>query len=108
MEHVTVIRKTQGAVDVYGEPTITETQIPLNAYVSQRLTGNGTTYGPDATIVNDGLTLYVPPATEIQVDDEFIVRGDRFQLEGTAFDWGSGITTWNPGGVLNLSRIEHG
>jgi hypothetical protein len=107
VEQVTVIRKTLGSVDQYGEPTVTETEVTLNAYVSQRLTGNGTIYNPDANILSDGLTLYVPTNTEVRANDEFVVRGLRYQLEGDAFDWKNGITSWTPGGVINLSRLEH-
>jgi hypothetical protein len=107
MEDITQIRVSSTSVDSYGQPVYVETPISLKAIVSARLSGATTNFDPDAITVIEGLTLYLPPATDIRDDDKFIVRGKRYEIDGDSFDWRSGLGSWNPGTVVNLQREKN-
>jgi hypothetical protein len=102
MEDITQIRVSSTSVDEYGQPVYDEEEIPLKAIVSAR-TGT-TNFDPDAITIIDGLTLYLPPGTVIEDNDKFVVRGRRYEINGEAFDWRSGLGSWNPGVVVNLQK----
>jgi hypothetical protein len=100
MESITRTRRSSNATDAYGQPVWTDTVTELQAIVSPRI--QGTNYGPDEIIVTDGLTLYLPPATEVLDSDRFTVRGKTYVVDGQAFDWQSGLSSWRPGTVVNV------
>ncbi len=106
MEAVTQIRHTSGTNDAYGVPTRTSIEIALTAAVAPRT--SQTTVGPTETTIIDGLTLYLPPATEVQSDDYFVVRGTTFKVDGEAFEWISGLGSWAPGVVVDLRKMKNG
>jgi hypothetical protein len=105
MEDITQIRVSSTSVDKYGQPVPVETQIPIKGIVSARV--SGTNYDPDQIVLAQGITLYLPPATVVLDDDKFIVRGKRYEVDGEAFDWRSGLGSWNPGVVVNLQREKN-
>jgi hypothetical protein len=102
MEDITQIRVSSTSVDSYGQPVYVETPVTIKAIVSAR-TGT-TNFDPDAITIIDGLTLYLPSGTVVGDDDKFIVRGKRYEIDGEAFDWRSGLGSWNPGVVVNLQK----
>ena len=106
METITQIRHTSGAVDAYGVPTTTSTQIPLRASVSPRT--SQTTVGASESTIIDGLTLYLPSGTVVESDDLFTVRGVTYSVDGEAFSWVSGISSWSPGVVVDLRKMSNG
>jgi len=106
MESITQIRQSSNGTDAYGEPIITTTEIALNAIVAAR-TGSKTVGAAEITVTS-GLTLYLPPATSIQVDDVFVVRGERYVVDGEPFDWRNGLGNWTPGTVIDLQREING
>jgi hypothetical protein len=106
MESITQIRQSSSGTDAYGEPIIVTTEIPLTGIVAAR-TGSKTVGAAEITVTS-GLTLYLPPATEIKVDDVFVVRGERYVVDGEPFDWRNGLGNWTPGTVIDLQREING
>jgi hypothetical protein len=66
------------------------------------------TVGAAEITVTSGLTVYLPPSTDVQNNDIFVVRGIRYVLDGEPFDWRNGIGNWNPGTVIDLQREVNG
>lgn len=106
MESITQIRQNSSGTDAYGEPIIVTTNIELEGIVAAR-TGSKTVGAAEITVTS-GLTLYLPPGTEIQNDDVFIVRGIRYVVDGEPFDWRNGLGSWTPGTVIDLQREVNG
>jgi len=106
MELITQIRQSSNGTDVYGEPIIVTTEITLAAMVGAR-TGSKTIGAGEVTVIS-GLDVFLPPGTNVQNDDVFVVRGERFVLDGEAFDWRNGLGNWNPGTVISLQREVNG
>ena len=100
MESVTRIQRNSSGTDAYGQPVYVDTETEILAMVSARV--QGTNYSPDEIVVADGLTLYLPAGTEVEDSDRFRVRGKVYAVDGQAFDWVSGLSSWNPGVVVNL------
>ena len=106
MESITQIRQSSAGTDSYGEPIVVTTEILLTGVVAAR-TGSKTV-GAAEILVTSGLTLYLAPNTEIQIKDVFVVRGDRYVLDGEPFDWRNGLGHWTPGTVIDLQREING
>ena len=51
-----------------------------------------------------GLTLYMPPTTDLLHTDQVEVDGVLYDVEGVPGDWNSPLTGWHPGKVVNLTR----
>lgn len=106
MESITLTRFSSTSVDEYGLPVTTSTDTTLLGAVAPR--SATTTVGASETVINEGITLYLDPGVDIQNDDRFTVRGKIYIVDGEAFDWKSGLGSWNPGTVVNLKRAENG
>ncbi len=103
-ETVTIVRRTLGSVDDYGNPTATTS----NVTVTGCLVGWGMTNEPalaDADPVATQVTLYMPAGTTVQDGDEFIVRGDTFVKDGMAQAWSSMLNV-SKGVVVMLRRRD--
>lgn len=103
-ESVVIVRRTLGAVDEYGNPTATVSQIT----VENCLVGWGSSSEPalaDADPVTTQMTLYMPSETEVLDGDEFIVRGDYFVKNGMAQQWASMLNV-SKGVVVGLRRRD--
>jgi hypothetical protein len=70
-------------------------------------TGSRTIGAGEVTVIS-GLDVFLPPGTSVQNDDVFIVRGERYVLDGEAFDWRNGFGSWRPGTVVSLQREVNG
>ena len=106
MESITQIRQSSSGTDAYGEPIIVTTEIELAGIVAAR-TGSKTVGAAEITVTS-GLTVYLPPATDVKVDDIFVIRGERYVLDGEPFDWRNGLGNWTPGTVIDLQREING
>lgn len=106
MESIIQTRHTSGVRGTYNLPAQTTTTITLRGSVAPRTASK--TVGASETTVVEGLTLYLPPATDIQNDDLFTVRGVTYEVDGEAFDWRSGLGSWNPGTVVDLRKMSNG
>lgn len=106
METITRIRLASTGTDAYGQPVLTESATTFNAIVAARM--GSKSVGAAEITVTSGLTVYLPPATDVQNNDIFVVRGLRYVLDGEPFDWRSGLGNWNPGTVIDLQREQNG
>jgi hypothetical protein len=106
MESITQIRQSSAGTDAYGEPIIVTTEIVVEAYVGAR-TGSRTVGAGEVTVIS-GLDVFLPSGTEVQNNDVFVVRGERYVLDGESFDWRNGLGNWNPGTVVSLQREVNG
>lgn len=106
MSSITQIRQSSSGTDQYGEPIIVTTEIELEAKVAAR-TGSKTVGAAEITVTS-GLTVYLPPNTDVQNDDVFVVRGERYVLDGESFDWRNELGNWTPGTVIDLQREVNG
>jgi SPP1 family predicted phage head-tail adaptor len=105
MESITRTRRSSTSTDSYGQPVYTTTSVTLQAKVSARV--SGTNFDADQIVITDGLTLYLDSGADVQDDDKFTVRGKIYEIDGEAFDWQSGLGSWNPGLVVNLQREKN-
>lgn len=106
MESITQIRQSSSGTDAYGEPIIVTTETELDAIVAAR-TGSKTVGAAEITVTS-GITLYLAGGTDVQNDDIFVVRGERYVVDGEPFDWINGLGSWNPGLVVDLQREVNG
>lgn len=106
MEFITRIQQSSSGTNEYGEPVIVTTETILEGIVAAR-TGSKTVGASEVTVTS-GVTLYLPPNTEIRNDDVFIVRGIRYVVDGEPFDWRNGLGNWSPGTVIDLQREVNG
>ena len=106
MESITQIRRSSSGTDPYGEPIIITTEFVIQAYVAAR-TGSRTVGAGEVTVIS-GLDIYLPSNTTVLNDDVFVIRGERYVLDGEAFDWRNGLGNWNPGTVVSLQREVNG
>ena len=106
MESITQIRQSSNGTDAYGEPIIETEEIELTGIVAAR-TGSKTVGAAEITVTS-GLVVYLPAGTDVQVDDIFEIRGERYVLDGEPFDWRSGLGSWRPGTVIDLQREING
>lgn len=103
-ETVTIIRRTLGAVDDYGNPTFTTS----NVTVAGCLVGWGSTNEPVTTEGNPidiQMTLYMPAGSTVQDEDIFVVRGDQYVKDGFAQSWSSMLNV-SKGVVVSLRRRD--
>ena len=49
--------------------------------------------------------VYLPPGTVVDSVDAVVVRGLRYEVDGTTNDWRSPFTGWAPGVVIPLKRV---
>lgn len=106
MESITQIRQSSSGTDAYGEPIIVTTEFTLEAYFGAR-TGSRTVGAGEVTVIS-GLDVYLPANTTVLNDDVFVIRGERYVLDGEAFDWRNGLGYWNPGTVVSLQKETNG
>lgn len=106
MESVIQTRHISGIRGTYNLPAQTTTTITLKASVAPRTASK--TVGASETTIVEGLTLYLPPATDVRSDDTFTVRGVIYEVDGEEFNWRSGLGSWNPGTVVDLRKMSNG
>ncbi|MGC4886698.1 hypothetical protein [Micromonospora sp. DT227] len=97
-ETVVIIRPP--ARDQFGDPTPGETA---------RFAVAGCLFAPGPSVENltganqvtaDG-TIYAPPATDVRANDQVLVRGDLYEVDGKPQDWGTS-------GVVIVLRLVTG
>lgn len=99
-------RVDSGQRDRYNKPILTPTDTSLsNVLVAPNL-GDEVT-GDDQNTSNTRTTLYFEARVGIDPDDEFTVRGNRYKVFSSEADWSTGMSEWDPGSVVQLSRTEY-
>lgn len=101
---IQVRRAYAGVADAYGDATLVESgRTEYVAPVWPRTASESTEPGRSASIV--GLTLALPRETSIGRFDQFIVRGDVYEVDGAAADYRSPWSATFGGVVVNLTRV---
>lgn len=99
-------RVDSGQRDRYNKPILTPTDSALsNVLVAPNL-GDEVT-GDDQNTSNTRITLYFEAQVGIDPDDEFTVRDHRYKVFSSEADWSTGMSGWDPGSVVQLSRTEY-
>lgn len=106
MQSITQIRQSSQGTDQYGEPIYVTTETVLEAAVAAR-TGSKTVGAAEITVTS-GLTVYLAYGTDVQNDDVFVYKGERYVLDGEPFDWENPYGNWKPGLVIDLQREVNG
>ena len=101
-ETITLVRRTVTGQngdgnDVYGE-TLTDVSGAFDPAV-----GFERTQGMDQ--VESQPQVYLPAGTVVASVDAVIVRGLRFEVDGTANVWNSPFTGWSAGVAVPLKRV---
>jgi hypothetical protein len=99
-------RTDTGKRDRYNKPILTDADTPIDEVLVAPNLGDEVT-GTDADTSNTRITLYFPAVVGIGPDDQFTVRGTRYKVFSSEADWSTGMTDWNPGSVVQLSRTEY-
>ena len=87
MAETVVVHGKAGGVDDRGFPVPGKPDVPLVAKSVQPLTLEEISdLGRDG--VKDALRIWVPSGSEISPEDEVTVRGLRYRVEKTSWDWG--------------------
>ena len=85
-ETVTRLRPTQAGVDRNENPVYADVEFPIfSAWVAGNTSQEPGEYGRSQVIT--GITLYLPPGTDVRPSDRFRVRGQVYEVEGLPFDW---------------------
>lgn len=101
-ETVTIVRRTLGTVDDYGNPSETTSMISVPGC----LIGFGSTDEPiavDASPQSSQVTIYFPAGTIVQANDSFVFRGSAWVKDGRQMDWIS-PTQQHVGVVVNVRQ----
>lgn len=106
-ETVSIVHETPGGTDAYGDPiastTTTTTAVPGCAF-APRASTEPTERGRQGVII--GGTIYLPAGTTIAHEDQVIVRGVTYDVEGEPGEWVSPFTGWAPGVEVAVKRAE--
>lgn len=104
-ESVTVLRKVGGEFNAHGNTVFSETEIVFqNVLVA--LKSSGVTDELGRTPLDTSLTLYFPPGSALQANDDFLIRGERWVAESSPFEWVSPFAA--PVGVVVEVRKRDG
>ncbi|MEV4670975.1 hypothetical protein AB0K34_04910 [Actinomadura sp. NPDC049382] len=107
-ETVVRIRVTPGGRDPYGDPigdVETRTDVTGCAVAPRQA---GEQIGQGRIAATSGVTIYVPPDTDVLPSDRFEVRGAVWEVDGEPAVWRSPFTGWEPGREVQLTRVEEG
>lgn len=102
-ESVTIVRRTLGVKDEYGLPG----KITEHIIIPKVLVGFGPTNQPVSAEANPQVTevtLYFPNGTQIEPNDEFLIRGELFVKDGRVMDWQSPFIGFDAGVVVNVRQ----
>jgi len=106
-QQVTLVTRTVSGQDAYGNDVFTETSTAVDGVVWPR-DGNGTSgneqlQGRDTVIV--GLSLLLPPGTDVTAVDRVDVGGLSYEVTGEPGHFFSPFTGSDPGVLVGLTRV---
>lgn len=106
-EPVTILRNTMNGRDELGKAIYVVSQVLIpNAIVAPR-TSERKINGVTEYFYDNSYVIYFPPGTGILSDDEFLVRGMRFQTDGGQKRWDLAGDVFNPAGIeVNVRNYD--
>lgn len=98
---VTLVKRTKGAPDDFGNDTFTEVGTVVRA-----------AYAPGTSVeqllnrdsVLDQPSIFVDPGADVSAVDAVYIDGRRYDVDGTPVAWEHPITGWHPGIEIKLRR----
>jgi endonuclease YncB( thermonuclease family) len=100
---VTLIRRTKGVPDAFGNDTWTTAATPVQAVYAPGSSSENVGQGRDALTLQP--TVYLPGGTDVRAVDAVVIDGDTFEVDGEPIDWRHALTGWNPGVEVRLRRV---
>ncbi len=110
---VTVERDSPGGLDQYGDPVEDDEYSPLliaveGCSVAPRLAVDPGGRAREGVVV--GVTLYCPPGADIARTDRIVLsdgpHAGTYTIDGDTADWRSGLSGWDAGLAVPLTRAE--
>lgn len=102
---VTVHRHSAGETDAHGNPV--DSWVPDQARVygwEVPRTAEPLRAGHDRVVVD--LSMFVPPGFEVSAHDRVEINGLTYEVVGEFEDAGNGPFGFDPGGTVQLRRVE--
>ena len=103
IETVILVRRSLGALDEYGLPNVTETQVTVSGVLlgyadpEQQIL-------VDSESITEKVTLYFPHGTVVEPTDDFIINGERWLQDGQVQKWVSPFSNFKIGVVAQARR----
>jgi hypothetical protein len=101
---VTWVTRTVNGRDAYGNDVYTTTSTQLQAVFAP---GGSSEIVQGGDVVTTQPTLYgIPDGTLITATDQFVIGGQRYEVDGEPQSWGPHpLTGWSPGMVVQLRKV---
>jgi hypothetical protein len=99
---VTLVRRTKGPVDKFGNDTFVDSASPVVAVVGI-INGGEQVQGRDTATMR--VPLYLPPGTVVTHLDAVIMDGERWEIDGVPTRYQHALTGWTPGVEINCRRV---
>lgn len=102
-ETITIKRRSSGAVDEYGNPSYSTTNVVVKD-VLIAVGGTSEPIDPSRDAEDASLTLYLPTGTLVQPGDVFIIRNSQWVKDGSAMEWISPFAATEAGVVVPVRK----
>jgi len=101
-EPITVITRTKSGKNDYGDDVYTETATTVTGGFAPAIGFESTAAGD--TVVTQP-QAYLPTGTLVTPTSVLVIRGDRYEVDGTPEDWRDPFDGWTPGIAVPLRRV---
>jgi hypothetical protein len=101
-EPVTVVTRAVTGVDSYGNDEVSESSVTVWGAFAPAI-GYESTGSRDTVITQPH--VYLPAGTAVTSASVLVIRGSRFEVDGTPADWRSPFSGWQPGIDVPLRKV---
>jgi hypothetical protein len=101
-EPITVVTRAKTGVDDYGDDVFAETSLVVTGAFDPAIGYESTVSGDTVVTQPQALLPYNTPVTSQSV---LVIRGDRYEVDGTPNPWRSPFTGWEAGLAVPLRRV---
>lgn len=101
-DSITVITRTKSGTDAYGNDTFTETSVAVVGAFDPTI-GLEQTNGRDTVVTQPQALL--PYGTVLTSTSVLVIRGDKYEVDGSPDYWRSPFTGWQAGLAVPLKRV---
>lgn len=99
---VSLVRRTKGRPDAFGNDTFTEAATPTTAVIGLR-TGAEQIQGRDSLV--ERLSIFLSADTDVTHLDAVDIDGLRWEVDGSPTVYRHALTGWAPGVEIGLRRV---